>query len=258
MYLKTLCATAVAFSSLLMVNQADATVFSFALANHPDGSAAPPLYGFRLDELFNVTGGHDVFTFDFDHASSDMRLDYDDGGTAGDRSDDSLRIFGRAFGGLDTGAGYGDASRRGLWDIDFTYAANFVDPGAAGIAIKINPENPANTGTITPLFDVGGDSSTNGTAIGLVDEDGGKGFSFKFNNVDNHRLGGTPLDGSGIHVGWGWVNHSGAPHIAASDWLFTGTPLPPSQVVPEPSSLALLALGGITAAGLRRRRSRKS
>jgi hypothetical protein len=33
-----------------------------------------PGYGFRLDELYEATNEHDVFTFDFDHAASNMTM----------------------------------------------------------------------------------------------------------------------------------------------------------------------------------------
>ena len=46
----------------------------YQLHNHPDGNQASPFYGLRLDELFQVTPGHDVFTFDFDHPDAAVVL----------------------------------------------------------------------------------------------------------------------------------------------------------------------------------------
>ena len=47
-----------------------------ALGNHPDGNAAPPHYGLRIDNLF---GGVDPFTFDFECVGCDVKLVYDEG-----------------------------------------------------------------------------------------------------------------------------------------------------------------------------------
>lgn len=233
----------------LAAGPALATTFTYNLASHPDGNAEPPAYGLRLDELFDVTGGHDVWSFDFDDAQSNMTLVYDDGGTPGDGAlgDDTVRIFGTVFGGLDTGTEYGDPTRRGLWDVDFSYTTNLQSAGAGGVDVMVNPDSPSNNGSITPLFAVGGDAGTNGVPIALVDEDGGKGFSFKFNNTDDHRLGGTGLSGPDTFVGWGWLNYGGESHVAASDWLFIAT-------VPEPGTSTLL--GAALAAVLSRRRRR--
>ena len=63
----------------------------FLLHNHPDNYGVPPGYGLRLDELFDVTGGHDRFTFDFDHPAAEMWMDF--GGA-------SIHIYGIAFVGL--------------------------------------------------------------------------------------------------------------------------------------------------------------
>jgi len=208
----------------------------YDLANHPAGGARPPTYGMRLDEIVDLTlNVHDIFTFDFDNAASSMRLEYDD--IAG-----TIRIFGTVFGGLDTGVAY-DPTASGLWDVDFTYRQNITSiPGN----LTVNPENANNNGTITPLFNIG--SVLANTAIALVDEDGGKGFSFQLDNGD-HRLSGTPLFGDPtLFVGWGWLNHSGLPHVAASDWLFT------ARVVPEPGSMLLLGSAILGASRLRRKK----
>ena len=58
---------------------------TYAINNHPDGSAASPFYGLRLDGL---GGGSDIWTFDFDHTDSAMFMTF---------SATELRIFGSSF-----------------------------------------------------------------------------------------------------------------------------------------------------------------
>lgn len=226
------------FALSFMVSPIVATAqVDYNLSNHPDGNAAPPAYGLRLDELIDVTSGHDTFTFDMDHALSDVVLRYDDAGTTGTSSDDSIRFFGNIYGGLDVGTSY-DPANSGVWYLDFTYTKNIT---VSGTSLTVTAEDVANTGTITSLTGLNG-----GNPISLFDEDGGHGFSFKFNNVDDHRLSGGQ-QGQGIYVGWGWLSsHAPNQRISANDWIMTGAP------VPEPASMAVLGLGCL--AFLRRRK----
>ncbi len=209
----------------------------YFLNNHPDGNARPPGYGLRLDELIDVTGGHDIFTFDLQHPQSDVILRYDDAGTPGTSKDDTIRIFGTIFGGLDIGSAY-DPANSGLWNLDFTYRENIE---VNGTSLTVTEADEDNTGFITSLSGLNG-----GVPISLFDVDGTDDFSFKFNNIDDHRLG-SGLQGQGIYVGWGWLSHHGPDQkVSASDWIMTGEP------VPEPASLAALSLGVV--ALLRRRK----
>ena len=207
--------------------QADTIVTgTYQLHNHPDGAAQPPLYGFRLDELFDVTGGHDIFTFDFDHASSQMYLAYN--GT-------SIHIYGQAFGGLDTGNTYGNAAYTGVAQIDFWYT---VGVGLAGgdDDLIVSAAPGVNTGTITFL----------GSTINLFDSPMG-GYSFRFGDTDDDN-GHRGFNGIS---GWGWVDHHvQGQHIASSDWLFT------AQLIPLPPA-ALLGVAGLgLVAAVRRRRNK--
>lgn len=200
-------------------------VGGYVLGNHPDGSASTPAYGFRLDELYDETSGHDIFTFDFEAPNSEMFMTYN--GT-------ELRIFGKAEGGRDTGSGYAADAYAGLYEIDFTYDMGVQLAGGDDDVI-VDTADMANTGTIkTPL----------GDTISLWDKRAG-GFSFRLGDEgDNsgHR-------GWGGISGWGWVNHTTQTnHVTASDWLFTAQP----GIVPAPASLALVGMGGLVA-GRRRR-----
>ncbi len=233
-----------------------AASYLYNLNNHPDGNAADPTYGFRLDDLVDVNAGKDIWTFDFNHTLSSMFLDYDNSNTA-PFGDDTVHIFGTAFGGLDINSSY-DANERYTWEIDFTYSANIQRGGPPGtdisdVDIFIDPSSPGlNNGFITVQTLEGVAGSLNvGDMFYLQDFEGCPDckFSFAFNNTDQHRLTlptggdadyGLPAD---TFVGWGWVNHgsetppANTTHIAASDWLFIATP------VPEPSTMLLLSSG---------------
>lgn len=195
----------------------------YRLHNHPDGSATPPPYGMRLDELFNVTSDHDIFTFDFDDARSDMKLTYD-GST--------IRIFGSVWGGRDIGSAFANEATTGLYIVDFTYDLGIRLAGGDDDLV-VDTDNRANDGYII--------APTSPDKIALVDQrlDG---FSFRFGDEDNdqgHR-------GFAGISGWGWLTHNPATldHIAASDWLFT------AELIPSPATLMLAAPMML---GLRRR-----
>ena len=96
---------------------------TYILEDHPDGTAGPPSYGLRLDELIDVTPGHDVFTFSFDAPGTDMRIDITSVGT----DEYELHIYGTAFGGLVENNEYIADFTSGV-EIDFVYTmAHTVD-----------------------------------------------------------------------------------------------------------------------------------
>ena len=207
------------------------TVGTYTLNNHPDGSATPPPYGLRLDGLF--TGNtNEVYTFDFDHASSAMTLTYT--GT-------HITIQGQAFGGQDNGSGY-VAGTTAVWDIYFDYTVGISQPGGdGGVSDLMVHANGANFGSLSSslgLFD-------------LSDKSDGTGLSFQFGDEN----GGGHRNFNGIS-GWGWLMHgtdcqtgSDCSNIAYSDWLFTASP------VPVPASVWLFGSSLLGLAGLRRRRA---
>ena len=124
-----------ATTALLWAGGAQAAVINggvYQLHNHPDAARQPPPYGLRLDELYNVdTGDVDRFTFDFDHALSDVRLAYN---TAAD----SIHIYGRMVGGRDLGTDWAVDQYLGLYYIDFTYSVGVTGvPGDDDIWVGV-------------------------------------------------------------------------------------------------------------------------
>lgn len=209
---------------------------TYILSNHPDGNAGAPGYGLRLDGF--LTGvGSEIYTFDFDHASSAVTLVYD--GT-------SIIIDGVAFGGQDVGSEYG-AGTTALWDIHFEYLVGVTQPGGeGGLDDVVVDADYQNFGTISSdLGDFELSDKARPSDIGS--------FFFGDENGEGHR----GFDGIS---GWGWLRHGAdcttgldCENIRASDWLFTATPV---TQVPVPAAAwlfgsALLGLLGI-------KRSKKS
>ena len=193
----------------------------YQLHNHPDGNALPPAYGLRLDELYNATSGHDIYTFDFSAMASNVQMAV---------TPTTIHIYGQSYGGRDIGGGYAADIDAGVYSFSFVYNIG-VQPVAGDDDIYVLADMQ-NTGWI---------STPRGDTIALVDKSDGN-YSFRLGDEDNdagHR-------GFNGISGWGWLNHGGRPHVAASDWLFT------AELVPAPSAMGLLALAGV-AAGRRRR-----
>lgn len=227
---RTVALATAAIGLSLSAGVANATVLQYQLNNHPDGSARPPAYGFRLDELYNATASHDVFTFDFDHASSSMMMDIDL--TAG-----TIRLFGQAFGGRDIGTGYANDQYLGVYSIDMIYTTGVsVVPGDTDDIWSTADSMTAAGSISTPANDT----------IPLTNKNMG-GYSFRFGNEDNDA-GHRGFDGLS---GWGWVNHGDlSEHVNSSDWLFTASPR-----VPTPGTAALAAVGlGLVGTSRRRRK----
>jgi PEP-CTERM motif len=259
-------------AGLALATPAKATVLSFELLNYSaanggkkDGGAGLPNYCVRMD---NILGIGSPATFSCEAVGAGMQLDYDDNNTTGDTTDDTIRIFGIVFGGKDDGTTY-DPNNSGFAAIDFTYAANIIDVGGPGTDLKVNPENSGNTGTIQFGTDASWNASVQGETVALQDEDGGKGFSFQFNNyTDQKGMPSTLSTDADLYHGQGWMNYGvpdattgRAPHVAATDWLFIariptcppGAQCGPTQVS-EPGTLALFGLGLLGLGVLRRRR----
>ena len=230
---------AVGVSSQL-ANASIITPGTYRLGNHPDGAARPPLYGFRLDELVNLTGGHDVFTFDFDHAGSAMFLDYDGTG---------IHIYGTSFGGLDVGSAY-SATYSGFWNIDFTYGTVVGVPSDDDLWVTTPAHT--NSGSINFITDTNINPTQVAAFVGpgsipMVDETAA-GYTFRLGD-ENNDLGHRGFNGIS---GWGWVTHGGGSHVYSSDWLFSLNP------VPLPGGVLLAALGLLSGAATSKVRRRKN
>ncbi|MCA9296886.1 MAG: hypothetical protein KC983_10215 [Phycisphaerales bacterium] len=206
----------------------------YTLHNHPDGAAASPYYGLRLDELFDFNpDSHDIMTFDFDAEGAHMTMSYDGS---------SLVISGRAFGGLDVGGAYSDVEGQTSWvTINFTYSK--IEPVAGDDDLDTVPDNYSNTGSIV--------WENTGEVIGLWDTAGDHAYTLRLGDEDDdngHR-------GFAGISGWGWLDH-GAPgtHVASSDWLFTAQPVP----VPAALFAGIAGLAGIPVTRRLRRLKRRT
>ena len=132
-----LAASACVFGATsLTPSSASAAVFEYNLSDHPDGGLANPTYGLRLDGLYG--GDSNDFTFSFNQPGTGMTLLYDN-------QANSVRIVGRAFGGIDTGSSY-DANNGGFVDIDFTYKQNIVTTGTGTIGTDTSNVGVRTTG----------------------------------------------------------------------------------------------------------------
>lgn len=199
----------------------------YHLDNHPDGNAAPPLYGLRLDGLTTGDQG-DTFTFEFGDSDDPMTLFWDSGSN-------SIAISGSVFGGLNENGGYAEGAAT-TWDVTFIYFDIYECIDGSGIC--------SNDGFGTIASDVFG-------SFDLVSETGNHSYAFQLD------FGHRGFDGVS---GWGWMNHCPSAdndidagdcdrHLYASDWLFT------VKSVPEPGTLALFGLGLLGIGYARRRKS---
>ncbi|MEM7189481.1 MAG: Ig-like domain-containing protein, partial [Pseudomonadota bacterium] len=169
------------------------------LLNHPDGAAAGPFYGLRLDNVF----GEGIWTFDFE-ADGALMYATIDGST--------IHIWGTAVGGRDTGSSYDDPA---LFAIDFTY--DMVQQASGDDDLVVNAADQGQgAGTISRLDDDGSVVETKT----LTDKAGSHPFSFRFGNEDDDD-GHRGFEGKS---GWGWLHVDGEDPAGAQDWLFTAGP----------------------------------
>lgn len=211
----------------------------YSLNNLPDAVSRPPLYGLRINDLFDVNPGKtDVFTFDFNAPGSAMFLDY---------NGSSFHLYGTSFGGLNRSRGY-DPGFSGFWNIDFTY--NGVTTASGGTDLVVPTGVSPNTGSIQYIADPAVNQGTRflgqSSAVTLYDYAPASAYTFRLG--DNVAGNGGRFGNSGL-VGGGWVtNGNGHTNAASFDWLFTLNPVP----LPGGVLLAVAGLMSAGVAGLRR------
>jgi len=215
------------------------------LQDFPNGPAAPLQYGLELDELFNATNGHDVFTFDFDNPQSAMFLNYDP-------SAETIHIFGHSFGGREIGNQYADDLYAGVYTIDFTYNVGVQpddkDKGGYRDILVTAPDHRNFGYIIAP-------ASAGGVTIGLTDSSHGDPKS-TFELGDQNGEGHQGYEGIS---GWGDLDvctfgdceDTVQAHTNKSQFLFVDPPVS----TPEPAGLILLGTVMLAIAAVFRRRS---
>lgn len=225
-------------------------LFQSRLADHPDGTANPPPYGLRIDNIFqkkndgsNLAGGAGgIVTFSFSAAGAAVFTDVID--DTNDGQADRIRIYGKAYGGRDTGSGYANVGA-GFYQIDFTYNVgvqtvnNLAD---GGWKVADGATRSQNNGSIRAL-----DGSFAGETWNFSDKADNTGFSFNFLKNGHRLTGAEQLALGDPHVGEGWVQLDNGV-MGTQDWLFT------TVVIPMPTPAMMASAGLLGLAGIRRRR----
>ena len=192
----------------------------YVLGDHPDGNAAEPFYGLRLDGLYTGDAS-DIYTFSFEADEAHMEMWIDD---------TSIVISGSVFGGKKSGTTWEGGGS--LYNVHFVYDGWDLVSGDNDIF--------AQSGSGWILKDGLGQENQ----IDLVAYAGKHDYTFRFGD-ESDDMGHRGYDEG--PSGWGWLNHSGWEHKSASDWLFI------AHRVPEPSTLLLLSTGLLAGAAFRKR-----
>jgi hypothetical protein len=197
------------------------TIGQYQLSDHPAGGENPPPYGLRLDGILGA--GTQTLSIDF-HNDTVLTVS-DNGGNL------EINITGTLYGGeVDGMGGYVSAAS---YDAVFNYVVNVTDEGNGW---AVNGFDASNGGTLT-------NQDTNAvTEVYGMNDAGGLVLAFL---ADGHRLTGDDT----TWVGRGWITDQPDgtdPHAGFRDWLFKG------ELIPAPSSFALLGLGGLVASRRRR------
>lgn len=130
------------------------------VSNGDNSFLAPPAYGLRLDGLLDGDCSK-AYTFDFELPGCAVWLDYDG---------NDVRVWGTAWGGHDTGSGWGTFEQSFL-SIDVTYEDAIVRAGTYGPEVVV-PAASASYGTVTWELDgsvipVSGKANAGGIQFGF-------------------------------------------------------------------------------------------
>ncbi len=201
-------------------------VAEFQLADHTHGDVAPGVYGLRLDNMINDGGTSGIVVLQMNHFNNSTLVVEEEAGSI------SIHIQGTLWGGQVEAGAFVDAQ---AYEMDFTYSANVVEVADGWTISGFRADN---NGTLTNV-------DTN-EVMDLYGKANMQGLVFDFLS-DGFRIPGD------FHsfVGRGWLtgNSDGSmSNDGAQDWLFTATQL----IVPAPSSIAFLGLGGLVATRRRR------
>ncbi|MFK7883389.1 MAG: PEP-CTERM sorting domain-containing protein [Phycisphaerales bacterium] len=200
----------------------------FEILDHPNGGVAPPTYALSLGNVFGTMDA----TFSTQTYNNSTLTVSQDNGTGNIIIDMSGTLFGGNL-------------VNNVWVDPFDLAFNFtyefgVTTTASGWAV--DTLNIANSGVLTRL-------DTNESVTWYTQPDAA-GLNGPPGNVFTFAADGWRIDNDeDTWVGRGWLttNTDGTPAFAhAQDWFFT------ANVIPTPSSFALLGLGGLVAARRRR------
>jgi len=239
-------ALALAVVTLAGAAQADTVLVSHKLGDHPDGNAADPTYGIRLDNLFTrMTDGGSFLsgssrsgttTFSFENNGANMVMDAIDTNNSGEA--DTLHIHGTVYGGRDVGSGYGFGE--GLYEISFMIATGVNTIEGPNGGFQVANASGTDHGYIRSL---GNADIAAGTTWSVSNKTNNAGDSFNF-LADGHRLGGSSnsaLRALNPYVGRGWMMFDGAGGSSGGnqDFLFVTVPLPTGGM------LAMAGLGGL-------------
>lgn len=220
-------AAAVAFGIVGTAVAGETVVAEFTIQDHPNGGLLPPAYALRLDHVF----GQNWATYSAD-SFSDATLTVLQNGAG----EFLIDIAGTFHGGQDLGGAW--VNEHDL-TVSMRYAANVTETANGW---QVDGFTTLNSGTFTRL-----DTNESVTLYGMESmnvSDGPIGSTFVF-AADGHRIDGD--DTTWVGRGWFTSNTDGtASYSPAQDWFFTAT------LVPAPSAMALLGLGGLAAARRRR------